>query len=417
MLDIELPAVEKPIIMSSVEAALNLANHEIEGLKLEASSEAFINKIQDLNHLRTHSVTTGVSSLEHAIHTAYISDRAAVGTPWKSNVHLTQGLENFNPTAGKMDFEAAALKQLDASIEAAESGFMGTIKKVIEWIKTLPSKLMDYFKSNKKRIEEIEGKLDNAGEGKIKLNAKQAAAFDLDQFANIKAVVMQFQTEYNVAFKSFDDFLKVVAGKIEQVNEEDKEKRDGSMMEMFPEIQQEFKKLGDSLAKILNYKSSSEQDISIAQLKIPSHQEIVVSEKSSIADANTYEEATAAVSSFKVSVRDKSGFTEKEIDALSKDDVSKLLSAAKELVDFPFDLMQDISDFESKVHTYTSKFTGATTGQLWKKFSATLIAQYFTIYTKIWNSVTQLAKGSLTEHLKVAEMSVAGKAPEAKEGE
>lgn len=417
MLDIELPAVEKPIIMSSVEAALNLANHEIEGLKLEASTEAYINKLQDLNHLRTHSVTTGVSSLEHAIHTAYISDRAAVNTPWKSNVHLTHGLENFNPTLGKMKFEANALKQLDASIEAAETSFMDTMKKVLEWFKSLPGKIMDFFKSNTKRIESIESKLDSAGEGKIELTAKQVAALNVSAFSDIINKVKSFQTDANVAIHEFDVIINEATGLVEKFKSEDHEDMDKDFDEIYQKVKPGLGKYFDSMFKSIGASASSEIDGYISKIDIPSGQEIVVSMKGDIKSAETASEASSVLSSVKISSREKQGYQGKTIDALSKTDVEAILKSAKELTEFNFDDSSYVSKTFAKVLDIGTKLDAAIARKAWKKFSVNFINILFKLYTQIWNQVTTMAKGALTEHLKIAEMSVAGKAPEAKEGE
>lgn len=407
--------------VSVEQAEIQFLQSELEVQRLDFGVESLFVKIGHLDHLRRNAIADGIGSLESAIHVAHIADCVAQGTNLNANVNVTPGLESFGADSQEsMSFGENGLSAIDASLEAADTGVMGMIRKLGRAIKELLNKVLNVFRSNKTRVEKAKEKAKGGlNPGKIKVSAKQELGFDVAKFKNLPSIYTDMNQKADMARGQFKALAEKVESKVQELkgsNTDDKDKVDHDAV--IADAKSIIVTLLDHVGSIYDVKGiSNSNNLTHTFDAIPASRQVVVTTQESVA-GSTGAAVKVAVGNVKASLSDKKEEGLKgEIDAVSTEYFGHIMDIVSKSADFDFS--------KGDVFTASEKIIDNTRNALAKYLSpgaadrvvSSLLLSCYKLINGIYSHNVTLFKESVETHLRIAEMSAGVKAEEKEDKE
>lgn len=398
-----------PLTVSFEAARAEALETEMKVQSLEFSVEQYSIKIGHLEHLRQNAILTGVNSLESALHVAHIADSCAQGTNLNPNVNIAPGLESYGmDNKDSMSFGASQLAAIDASLEAADSGFMAMIRKMGAAIREMLSKIFNVFRSSEKRIENVKSKIkDGVKEGEIEVSQKIELGFDQVKFRNIPAIYADMNQKADMAHGQFKVLAEKLQSKVAELKKSDgdKEKLDNDAV---------LAAVKDSLVNMLNHVGGvydisdlgKSSNLNHTYDKIPASRTVSVVSKESV-DGQTGGAIKSALGNIKVSLQDKDtkGLTGK-IKALNADSINALLAEVGKAVGFDFKKGDVFTASEKLIDNTKNALGQYLSPSVADRVTSSLMLACYRLITGIYSNCAALIKESVETHLKVAELCV-----------
>lgn len=400
-----------PLTISFEAARAEALESEMLVQRLSFGLEQFSTKISHLEHLRANAILTGVNSLESAIHVAHIADSCAQGTNLNANVNIAPGLESYGmDNKDQMSFGEHQLAAIDASLEAADSGFMAMVRKIGAAIRDMLSKVFNVFRSSEKRIERVKSKIkDGVKEGEIEVSQKVELGFDQVKFRNLDSIYADMNQKADMAHGQFKALAEKLESKVSDLkkSDSDKDKLDNDAV---------LAAVKDSLVNMLNHIGGvynitdlgKSANLNHTYDAIPSSKTVSVVTKESV-DGQTGGAIKSALGNIKVSLEDKDtkGLTGK-IKALNADSINALLAVAGKASSYDFK-KGDVFTAAEKVIDNTKNAIGKyLSPSVADRVTSSLMLACYRLITGIYSNCASLIKESVETHLKVAELCVGG---------